>query len=82
MWQYSNYSKISPVAERHFPFKSPRTDQLETISEIIDAISRGYKYIVLEAGTGTGKSDGNGHEKALEEAGGHLCIDKDVISFT
>ena len=56
MWQYSNYSKISPVAERHFPFKSPRTDQLETISEIIDAISRGYKYIVLEAGTGTGKS--------------------------
>ena len=56
MWQYSNYSKISPVAERHFPFKSPRTDQLETISEIIDAISLGYKYIVLEAGTGTGKS--------------------------
>ncbi|WP_405298665.1 helicase C-terminal domain-containing protein [Methanobrevibacter sp.] len=44
------------MAERHFPFKSPRTDQLETISEIIDAISRGYKYIVLEAGTGTGKS--------------------------
>ena len=56
MWQYSNYSKISSVAERHFPFKSPRTDQMETISEIIDAISQGYKYIVLEAGTGTGKS--------------------------
>ena len=56
MWQYSNYSKINPEVERHFPFKSPRHDQLETISEIVDAISRGYKYIVLEAGTGTGKS--------------------------
>ena len=56
MWQYSNYSKISPVAQRNFPFKNPRDDQLETISEIIDAINRGYKYIILEAGTGTGKS--------------------------
>ena len=56
MWQYSNYSKIRPVAERHFPFKSPRKDQLETVSEIVDAISQGYRYIVLEAGTGTGKS--------------------------
>ena len=56
MWQYSEYSKIRPEAERHFPFKSPRPDQLETISEIIDAVSRGYRYIVLEAGTGTGKS--------------------------
>lgn len=56
MWQYSTYSKILPEAERHFPFKSPRTDQLETVSEIVDAISQGYRYIVLEAGTGTGKS--------------------------
>ena len=56
MWQYSSYSKVNPEARRHFPFKHPRTDQLETISEIIDAVSRGYKYIVLEAGTGTGKS--------------------------
>ena len=56
MWQYSNYSKINPEAEMHFPFKTPRCDQLETVSEIIDAISQGYRYIVLEAGTGTGKS--------------------------
>ena len=56
MWQYSEYSKIDEKAREHFTFKSPRTDQLETISEIIDAISQGYKYIVLEAGTGTGKS--------------------------
>lgn len=56
MWQYSDYSKVSPEAEMHFPFKTPRPDQLETVSEIIDAISLGYKYIVLEAGTGTGKS--------------------------
>ena len=56
MWEYSQYSNVSPVAERNFPFESPRPDQLETISEIIDAISRGYRYIVLEAGTGTGKS--------------------------
>ena len=56
MWEYSQYSNVSPVAERNFPFESPRPDQLETISEIIDAISRGYRYIVIEAGTGTGKS--------------------------
>ena len=56
MWQYSTYSKIDPLARRHFPFKKARPDQLETISEIIHAISRGYRYIVLEAGTGTGKS--------------------------
>ena len=56
MWQYSNYSKISPEVERHFPFKNPRKDQLETISVIVYAIDKGYRYIVLEAGTGTGKS--------------------------
>lgn len=56
MWQYSNYSKINPQARKHFPFKQPRNDQLETISEIIEAINKGYKYIILEAGTGTGKS--------------------------
>ena len=55
-WQYSNYSKINPEAERHFPFSKPRTGQLETISEILEAIGKGYKYIILEAGTGTGKS--------------------------
>ena len=56
MWNYSSYDKVSPVAGSAFPFESPRPDQLETVSEILEAISKGYKYIVLEAGTGTGKS--------------------------
>ena len=56
MWQYSDYSKVNPEVRNHFPFESPRPDQLETASEIADAIARGYRYIVLEAGTGTGKS--------------------------
>jgi len=56
MWQYSNYSKINPEVQKHFPFKNPRADQLETISEIVNAIDKGFKYIILEAGTGTGKS--------------------------
>ena len=55
-WQYSNYSKINSDIQKHFPFENPRADQLETISEIIEAINQGYEYIVLEAGTGTGKS--------------------------
>jgi len=55
-WHYSNYTGINPQSRKHFPFKKPRRGQLETISEIIDAIGKGYKYIVLEAGTGTGKS--------------------------
>ena len=55
-WQYSNYSRISPEAQKHFPFDNPRVGQLETITEILEAIEKGYRYIVLEAGTGTGKS--------------------------
>ncbi|WP_458404044.1 helicase C-terminal domain-containing protein [Methanobrevibacter sp.] len=55
-WQYSNYSKISPESADYFPFTQPRQFQLETVSEILEAINKGYKYIVLEAGTGTGKS--------------------------
>ncbi|WP_067042059.1 helicase C-terminal domain-containing protein [Methanobrevibacter sp. YE315] len=55
-WQYSDYSGINPKAQMHFPFTNPREGQLETVSEILEAIESGYKYIVLEAGTGTGKS--------------------------
>ncbi len=40
----------------NFPFKIPREGQLEIISRIKSAIDDGYKFIVLEAGTGTGKS--------------------------
>lgn len=56
MWQYSTYSKIDERAKRHFPFASPRPGQLETVSEIVNAIDSGFRYIVLEAGTGSGKS--------------------------
>ena len=56
VWNYSNYSKINPEVAKHFPFSKPRQYQLETVSEILEAINKGYKYIVLEAGTGTGKS--------------------------
>lgn len=55
-WKYSNYSKINLEAASHFPFSEARQYQLETISEIKQAVDDGYKYIVLEAGTGTGKS--------------------------
>ena len=55
-WPYTRYSKINPKALKYFPFESPRTHQLEAISEILEAIDKGYRYIILEAGTGTGKS--------------------------
>ena len=55
-WQYSDYSKINLQVAKFFPFSEARQFQLETISEITEAIDKGYKYIVLEAGTGTGKS--------------------------
>ena len=40
----------------NFPFEEPRTGQLDIIQDINDAIRKGYKYIIIEAGTGTGKS--------------------------
>lgn len=55
-WPYSAYSKINIDVAKNFPFKEARKNQLETISEIKEAIDSGYKYIILEAGTGTGKS--------------------------
>lgn len=55
-WEYSNYSKIDKEVKNHFPFKNPREGQLETVTEIYNAMLKGYKYIILEAGTGTGKS--------------------------
>ena len=55
-WKYSSYSNINSKIRKNFPFETPRQHQLETISEIKEAIDKGYKYIVLEAGTGTGKS--------------------------
>ncbi|MGO9388280.1 MAG: helicase C-terminal domain-containing protein [Methanobacterium sp.] len=39
-----------------FPFIEPRSGQLDIIQEIKQKIDDGSKYIILEAGTGTGKS--------------------------
>jgi|GEM_PF-148742 len=50
------YPHISEDIIENFTFEHPREGQLEIIAEIDEAISKGYKYIVLEAGTGTGKS--------------------------
>ena len=41
---------------KYFPHEKPRSNQYEIIQEIHNAIYQGYKYITLEAGTGTGKS--------------------------
>ena len=51
-----DYPDIQENIIENFPFESPREGQLEIISDIEDAISKGFKYIILEAGTGTGKS--------------------------
>ena len=50
------YPHIDDEIIVNFPFKEPRVGQLEIIQDINDAIKKGYKYIILEAGTGTGKS--------------------------
>ncbi|RBQ22687.1 hypothetical protein ALNOE001_16530 [Candidatus Methanobinarius endosymbioticus] len=50
------YPNISEEIIENFPFNHPRNGQLEIISDINEAIENGYKYIILEAGTGTGKS--------------------------
>lgn len=40
----------------NFPFKSARHNQLELITEILNAFESDKRYVILEAGTGTGKS--------------------------
>lgn len=50
------YPNIDDEIIENFPFKEPRLGQLDIIQDINDAIRKGYKYIILEAGTGTGKS--------------------------
>ena len=50
------YSHIDEEIIENFPFTEPRFGQLDIIQNINDAIRQGYKYIILEAGTGTGKS--------------------------
>ncbi len=50
------YPNVDEEIIENFPFSEPRSGQLEIISRIKDAIDNGYRYIILEAGTGTGKS--------------------------
>ena len=50
------FPNIDEEIIENFPFESPREGQLEIISDVKEAIDQGYKYIILEAGTGTGKS--------------------------
>lgn len=52
----NQYPYIDDEIIENFPFETPRTGQLNIIQDINDAIKKGYKYIILEAGTGTGKS--------------------------
>ncbi|RAP48967.1 MAG: ATP-dependent helicase [Methanosphaera sp. rholeuAM74] len=40
----------------NFPFPHARENQLELITEILNAFESGKRYVILEAGTGTGKS--------------------------
>lgn len=51
---------FNPIAYEFFPYnekyKGPRDYQIETISQIYNAIEKGYKYIILEAVSGFGKS--------------------------
>jgi len=51
-----NYPDIPPEIIENFPFPSPRPGQLDIIADIYNALEEGFRYIVLEAGTGTGKS--------------------------
>lgn len=57
---FSEIGKLNPNIEQkiitNFPFKKPRSGQLDIIQDVKKAIDKGFKYIILEAGTGTGKS--------------------------
>ncbi|MDD3984666.1 MAG: ATP-dependent DNA helicase [Methanobacterium sp.] len=50
------YTNVDEEIVENFPFSKPRKGQFEIITRIKDAIDNGYRYIILEAGTGTGKS--------------------------
>lgn len=49
----SEMDKISQeTIKENFPFPTFLKDQLEILTEIVDAIEEGYKYIILESGVG------------------------------
>ncbi|WP_409200211.1 helicase C-terminal domain-containing protein [Methanobrevibacter sp. DSM 116169] len=51
-----DFPNIDEEIIENFPFNEPRIGQFNIIQDIVDAINKGFKYIILEAGTGTGKS--------------------------
>ena len=42
--------------EKYFPYKTPRSQQIKAINEILCAFKDGKQFFALEAGTGVGKS--------------------------
>jgi ATP-dependent DNA helicase DinG len=55
----SNYSQSSLTVANlinNFPFASQRYNQTTVLNQICTAFNSGYKYIILEAPTGFGKS--------------------------
>lgn len=50
------YPHVDEDIIENFPFPEPREGQLEIIDNIKNAMEEGFAYILLEAGTGTGKS--------------------------
>lgn len=44
--------KIQKTIKENFPFSTFLKDQLEILTEIVEAIEDGYKYIILESGVG------------------------------
>lgn len=52
----NNYSNLDWMVHWTLPQYSPRNSQIVLINKINSAINKGYKNIILEAGTGIGKS--------------------------
>ena len=48
----SKQDKIQRTIKENFPFSTFLKDQLEILTEIVEAIEDGYKYIILESGVG------------------------------
>lgn len=48
----SKQDKIQKTIKENFPFSTFLEDQLEILTEMVDAIEEGYKYIILESGVG------------------------------
>lgn len=47
---------VENVVRENFVFDHPRDGQLELISEIVGAVNEGYKFVIVNAATGVGKS--------------------------